>query len=213
MAYFDKDWRVSRRPGLKKRLGRWIKPTDPLRPEIETASRGLQSYVFLLQASSRRLGDRDAAIFAKVVRYIQERDGQRAAAYANELVELRKLEKLACSLQTAFEGIMERLRTATDLGDVVAILAPAEVILKSVAPGLRGVIPETEREISEVGELLGEVLTDAGSVGEIGVNFQAANEDAERILGDAEALVEQRMKERLPEVPSFKYSQEEGYGQ
>jgi division protein CdvB (Snf7/Vps24/ESCRT-III family) len=75
------------------------------------------------------------------------------------------------------------------------------------------VLPEAEREISEVGELLSGVLTDAGSVGEVGVNFQAANDDAERILREAEVIAEDRMKEKLPEVPRFKYGEEEGYSQ
>jgi len=85
--------------------------------------------------------------------------------------------------------------------------------LKNVRPGLQGVIPEAEREISEVGDLLSSVISDAGIVGESGVNFEAANEDAERILREAEGLAEERMKDKLPEVPRFKYTEEQGYGQ
>ncbi len=213
MAEFGRNWKDSDNPGLRSRVGGWFRSSEPLKPKIETASRGLQSYIALLDSSNRRLRDRDAAIFGKVVHYVQSRDAQHAAVYANELVELRKLEKLISSVQVAFEGILQRLRTATDLGDIVTILAPAEVILKSVRPGLQGVLPEAEREISEVGDLLSGVLTDAGTVGEVGVNFAAANEDAERILRDAETLAEERMKDKLPEVPRFKYAQEEGYGQ
>jgi len=213
MAEFGKKWKDSDGAGLRGRIGGWFRPSEPLRPKIETASRGLQSYIGLLDSNGAKLRERDAAIFAKVVRFVQSRDAQHAAVYANELVELRKLEKLLSSVQVAFEGILQRLRTATDLGDIVTILAPAEVILKNVRPGLQGVLPEAEHEISEVGDLLSGVLTEAGGVGEVGINFEAANEDAERILRDAEALAEERMKDKLPEVPRFKYAQEEGYGQ
>jgi division protein CdvB (Snf7/Vps24/ESCRT-III family) len=216
LAEFGRKWKTSDEPSLRERLGGWFKSSkssEPLKPRIETAGRGLLTYIALLESSSRKLRDRDAAIFAKVVRYVQSRDDQHAAVYANELVELRKLEKLISSVQVAFEGILQRLRTATDLGDVVTILAPAEVILKSVRPGLQGVLPEAEREITEVGELLSGILTDAGSVGEVGVNFQAANDDAERILREAEVVAEDRMKDKLPEVPRFRYGEEEGYSQ
>ncbi|HVP22355.1 MAG TPA: Snf7 family protein [Conexivisphaerales archaeon] len=213
MAEFGRKWKESDEPGIRNRVAGWFRPSEPLRPKIESAGRGLQSYIALLDSSSRKLRDRDSAIFAKVVRFVQERDAQHAAVYANELVELRRLEKLISSVQLAFEGILQRMRTATDLGDIVTILAPAEVILKSVRPGLQGVLPEAEREISEVGDLLSGVLTDAGTVGEVSVNFQAANEDAERILREAEVMAEEKMKERLPEVPSFRYAEEEGYGQ
>lgn len=213
LAEFSRKWKASEEPGLKDRLSGFFRSDGPLKPKIETASRGLQSYIALLDSTSSKLRDRDAVIFSKVVHYIQTRDGQHAAVYANELVELRKLERLISSVQVAFEGILQRLKTATDLGDVVTILAPAEVILKNVRPGLQGVIPEAEREISEVGDLLSSVISDAGIVGESGVNFEAANEDAERILREAEGLAEERMKDKLPEVPRFKYTEEQGYGQ
>ena len=213
MSEFGKKWREPDDEGFRSRLGGWLRSNEPLKPKVETASRGLQSYIALLDSSSRRLRERDAAIFSKVVHFVRSRDAQHAAVYANELVELRKLEKLVSSVQLAFEGILQRLRTATDLGDIVAILAPAEVILKNVRPGLQGVLPEAEREINEVGDLLSGVLTDAGTAGEMGVNFAAANEDAERILREAEALAEERMKDKLPEVPGFKYAQEEGLSQ
>jgi len=213
VAEFGRKWKNSDEPGFRERIGGWFRSSEPLKPKIETAGRGLQSYIALLDSSSRKLRERDAAIFGKVVHYVQDRDPQHAAVYANELVELRKLEKLISSVQLAFEGILQRLRTATDLGDIVTILAPAEVILKSVRPGLQGVLPEAEREISEVGELLSGVLTDAGNVGEVSVNFEAANEDAERILREAEVLAEEKMKDKLPEVPRFKYAEEEGFSQ
>jgi division protein CdvB (Snf7/Vps24/ESCRT-III family) len=34
------------------------------------------------------------------------------------------------------------------------------------------------------------------------LNFEAANEDAEKILAEASAVAEQRMKERFPELPT-----------
>jgi division protein CdvB (Snf7/Vps24/ESCRT-III family) len=213
MAEFGRKWKDPDDPGIWERISGRFKSSEPLKPKIETACRGLQSYIALLESSGRKLGERDASIFARVVRYVQDRDAQRAAVYANELVELRKLEKMIFSVQVAFEGILQRLRTATDLGDVVTILAPAEVILKGVRPGLQGVLPEAEREIAEVGDLLSGVLADSGNVGEPSINFQAANDDAERILGEAEALAEERMREKLPEVPRLRYPQEEEYGQ
>jgi division protein CdvB (Snf7/Vps24/ESCRT-III family) len=214
LAEFSKRWKTEDEgSGLRDRLTGWFRPTEPLKPKIETATRGLQSYIALLESSSRRLRERDGAIFSKVVHYLETRDSQHAAVYANELVELRKIEKLIASVQIAFEGIQQRLRTATDMGDIVTILAPATVILKSVKPGLSGVVPEAEREISEVGELLSGVLTDAGTVGEVGVDFRAANDDAERILQEAEVVAEDRMKEKLPEVPRFRLGEEQGYAQ
>ena len=43
---------------------------------------------------------------------------------------------------------------------------------------------------------------DAGTVGGYNLNFEAANEDAEKVLAEAAAVAEQRMKEKFPEIPS-----------
>ena len=40
------------------------------------------------------------------------------------------------------------------------------------------------------------------TVGGYNLNFEAANEDAEKVLAEAAAVAEQRMKEKFPEIPS-----------
>jgi division protein CdvB (Snf7/Vps24/ESCRT-III family) len=74
-------------------------------------------------------------------------------------------------------------------------------VIRNVKQGLVGVLPEAESEIGEISGLLSSILVDAGTVGGYSLNFEAANEDAERILAEASAVAEQRMKEKFPEVP------------
>jgi division protein CdvB (Snf7/Vps24/ESCRT-III family) len=53
---------------------------------------------------------------------------------------------------------------------------------------------------------------DAGTTGGISLNFDAANEDAERVLAEASAVAEQRMKEDFPEIPAAVIAQEDREG-
>ena len=39
-------------------------------------------------------------------------------------------------------------------------------------------------------------------VSDVHANFEADNEDAERILAEASAVAEQRMREKFPEIPT-----------
>jgi division protein CdvB (Snf7/Vps24/ESCRT-III family) len=64
------------------------------------------------------------------------------------------------------------------------------------------VLPEAEGEIGEISGLLSSILVDAGTVGGYSLNFEAANEDAEKVLAEAAAVAESRMKEKFPEIPS-----------
>jgi len=75
-------------------------------------------------------------------------------------------------------------------------------VIRNVKQGLVGVLPEAESEIGEISGLLSSILVDAGTVGGYSLNFEAANEDAEKILAEASAVAETRMKEKFPEIPS-----------
>ncbi|MBI3841017.1 MAG: hypothetical protein HY297_03565 [Thaumarchaeota archaeon] len=83
-------------------------------------------------------------------------------------------------------------------------------VIRTVKQGLVGVLPEAESEIGEISGLLSSILVDAGTVGGYSLNFEAANEDAERILSEASAVAEQRMKEKFPEIPTSLPSAESG---
>jgi division protein CdvB (Snf7/Vps24/ESCRT-III family) len=109
---------------------------------------------------------------------------------------------MVTSAKLAMEQIVLRLNTITELGDIVVTLTPAMSVIRSVKQGLVGVLPEAESEIGEISGLLSSILVDAGSVGGYSLNFEAANEDAEKILAEASAVAETRMKGQFPEIPS-----------
>ena len=101
----------------------------------------------------------------------------------------------------ALEQVVLRLNTVQDLGDIVVTLAPAMSVVKSVKTGLGSVLPQAEQEFGEMSNLLSGLLVDAGQVGNSTVNFETANEDAEKIVAEASAVAEERIKKTLPELP------------
>jgi division protein CdvB (Snf7/Vps24/ESCRT-III family) len=46
------------------------------------------------------------------------------------------------------------------------------------------------------------MIVEAGQSTGLTINFETANEDAQKILIDAAAVAEQKVKERLPELPA-----------
>ncbi len=187
-----------------------MKNPGPMKPRLDLAVRQIQVQVAKLDSASVKLRERDNSIFNKVVTSLQKHDAQHASVYANELAEVRKMNKMVTQAKLALEQIVLRLSTITELGDIVVTLAPAMAVMRNVKQGLGGVMPEAESEIGEISGLLSSVLVDVGTVGGYSMNFEAANEDAERILSEASALAEQRMKEKFPELPSTLPSAEAG---
>ena len=164
--------------------------------------RQIQVQVAKLDGTCAKLRERDASIFNKIVSSIQKHDSQHASVYENELSEIRKMSRMVTQAKLALEQITLRFNTVNELGDIVVTLTPAMSVIRSVRQGLVSVLPEAEGEIGEISGLLSSILVDAGTVGGYSLNFEAANEDAEKVLAEAAAVAESRMKEKFPEIPS-----------
>jgi division protein CdvB (Snf7/Vps24/ESCRT-III family) len=210
MSTFAGKWEKQNNQSFGNKVKDSVRNPGPLKPRLDLAIRQIQVQVAKLDSTSTKLRERDNSIFGKVVASLQKHDTQHASVFANELAEIRKMNKMVTQAKLALEQIVLRLNTITELGDIVVTLTPAMAVIRNVKQGLVGVLPEAESEIGEISGLLSSILVDAGTVGGYSLNFEAANEDAERILAEASAVAETRMKEKFPEIPTTLPSAEAG---
>jgi len=200
---FSSNWeRKDKGPGLLDRLRGSVQTPTPLKSQIDLANRQIRLLISQLDSAVNRIRQRDSTIFKSVVSSLAKHDMQHAAVYANELAEVRKMGKMVTQAQLAMEQISLRLGTITDLGEIASTLAPAVSVIKNMKEGLQMALPEADKEISEISGLLSSVLVDASTTGGISLNFDAANEDAQKVLEEASIVAEQRMKESFPEIPA-----------
>ena len=54
-------------------------------------------------------------------------------------------------------------------------------------------MPKGASEVTEVGEILNDLMSNMSGFGDMKMSFEPANEDAENILAEASALAEQRV--------------------
>jgi len=177
-------------------------PPGPLKPHIENAINLINAQNQRLDFANARLSEKDRTIFAKVVDSYTKHDRQRALMYANELAEVRKLEKRVLQIKLALETISLRLTTVKDYGDFLNTVTPALSIIKGIQSSVLKVVPEAERGFASLGESLSSIVTEAGASSGLNVSFETANEDAAKILTDAAAVAEQKIKEKFPELPA-----------
>lgn len=200
MGDFAKNWHSDSKPALSRVKNR-VSSNDPLKPKIIEAERLIKVQMSHIDQALARIANRDAAIFQKVVLSLQKKDIQHAALYANELSEVRKLGKLVAQARLAFEQVVLRLNTIQDLGDAVTVISPVMSVVRSVGSDLTNIMPSAQGEIGEINNILSDILVNAGSFsGERQINTDTSSEEAERILGEASALAEERMSELFPEV-------------
>jgi division protein CdvB (Snf7/Vps24/ESCRT-III family) len=200
---FESKWqRKEQGPGFLDRIKGSMRPSTPLKPQIEQANRQIHVLISQLDNAVNRIRQRDATIFKGVVSALAKHDTQHAAVYANELTEVRKMGKMVTQAQLALEQISLRLGTITDLGEIATTLAPAVSVIRNMKDDLRMAIPEADREIGEISGLLSTVLIDASATGGLSLNFDTANEDAQKVMEEAAVVAEQRMQESFPEIPA-----------
>ena len=179
-----------------------VRPPGPLKPRLNFAIKRIELQIQRLEKATDRFSERDKSLFARTVKAYSKRDMARANVFASELAEIRKIERMIVHARLALQQIVLRLRTVSELGDVVSTLAPAVGVLRSVRKGMTGVLPEAEREFGQIGNLLSGIIVDAGQSTGLSINFEAANEDAQKILKEAATVAEQKVKEKLPELPT-----------
>ena len=201
MSQFSGNWDQKKGPGLGEKLRVRVNQSEPLKPRLDQANRQIQAVVGRLDATLAKIRDKDTTLFNKMVSSVQKHDSARASIYANELAELRKMNRMVTQSRLALEQIMLRLNTITDMGDIVTTLAPATSIVGSLRQSLTGMMPEAENGMSEISSMLSGILVDAGSVSGSSLNFEVANEEAERVLSEAAAVAESRMEGAFPEIP------------
>ena len=200
---FAKRWedRRTERP-LTDRIKGAVKPPGPLKPRLDMAVRRIDMQIQKLNQANERFSKRDKSIFARIVDAYTKHDMTRANVFANELAEIRKMEKMLMHAGLALEQITLRLRTVSELGDVVSTLGPAVNVLRAVKAGMANIFPEAERELGQIGDILSGVIMEAGQNSGLSVNFETANEDAQKILTEAATVAEQKIKDRFPELPA-----------
>jgi division protein CdvB (Snf7/Vps24/ESCRT-III family) len=143
---FGKKWESRREEQpFTTRIKEAVRPPGPLKPRLDFAVRRIELQVQKLDQASERFSQRDKAIFARIVDAYTKHDTARANVFANELAEIRKMEKLIMNARLALEQIVLRLRTVSELGDVVSTLGPAVGVLRSVRAGLASVFPKQKQ--------------------------------------------------------------------
>ncbi|MGI0059513.1 MAG: Snf7 family protein, partial [Nitrosotalea sp.] len=121
---------------------------------------------------------------------------------SKELAEVRKVTKLLGNARIALEQIELRLSTFHDLGDTVVTIMPTIGLMKNLKSSLIKFMPEADRELSGMTEMLGGLMTDTFHSGDFGIDSSASSEESDKILQEASAVAEAAINDKLPSTPA-----------
>jgi len=177
-------------------------PAPPLRERVSTALYKLKVQNTKLERAGDNMQTRDKELFDRCVKATVAKDNPRAAMYANEIAEIRKVARIIIRSQLALEQVALRLETVEELGDMMVTIMPVTSVVRALKNDLAGIIPEVASELSGINEILDSVVIEAGEVTGSSIDMKASSEEAQRVLNEANAVAEQRMKEQFPALPA-----------
>ena len=192
----------SKRGGFADKIKDSLAPKKDVKIKLDNATRILDRQNKKLDIAIRSLKEKDRRYFTRVVEAVKNHDRTRATIYANELVEIRKALRVLNSAKYAIESVMVRLSTVEDLGDAVAEILPIMQVLKNVRGNLSLILPNAEDGLNQVSNLLQDIMWDATTTGAETMDVTVANEEALKILQEAEKKAKEEMEKELPGIPT-----------
>jgi division protein CdvB (Snf7/Vps24/ESCRT-III family) len=179
------------------------KPGGPLKPRLDAVRKKIQVQIDRLEElhSIHRLKDNE--ILGKLMVSINENNTQHSTLLSSELARSRRLSRVLLLSSVALEKLISKLSSASDFGNLVIVLSPAMAVVKNLRSLITPYVLEMEGELGVISELLSGILVDAGQVGGFIINFETANEEAVRLIGEASQVVDQKIKEEFSKVPEL----------
>ena len=202
MSNAIKTWEKKDSRSTFSRIADSVKKSPPLREKISYTIYRLKVQQGRLDQAYQRMQNHYNELFRKCTNAVLAKDSARASIYANECAEIRKMCQTILRSQFAIEQVVLRLETVEEFGDVVVEMSPVAGVISSIRSHLAGVVPEVSYKLGEIGDTLNDLVMEAGGASSVSPwNISASGEEAEKILGDANLIAEQKMKEKFPTLP------------
>ena len=159
------------------------------------------------QLSRLKMLDKKFAAMDKDFRYqialnIKAGNNSRAKALANELSNIRRVQRTTQNVRLALEVVVIRFSTINEFAMVMETINPTIELVKDIQKEISNVVPSANGVISEVSSITSDVIINSNV--KIDMNKVSAPIDSEAvsILNEVEGILEDEAKVRLPEIPA-----------
>jgi division protein CdvB (Snf7/Vps24/ESCRT-III family) len=198
---FASEWTRERKTPISRIIVDRMHPV-PLKERITQTIYKLNMVDRRLDDSRIRIEQKYKSLFQKCVQSQERKDQASAIMYANECSQVKKMAENLISAKHAIEQVVLRLETVTDFGDVAAVVLPASSVVRAIRGRLAGLVPEVSMQLASINETLDSIVLEAGEATGSSWSSVAAGEEAERILAEATAIADQKLREGFPTLPS-----------
>ena len=200
---FTKKWERDQSEPVSERIKEQVKPQAPLRQKLEDARRKLDDEIRTLDRHYDKMQQKDDTINRQLVKAFEDHDTEHAKLLAGELAELRKVKKQTQYGKYALEKASSRIDMAKNVGDIAYALHDVNHVVKSVKGTLDEFLPAASGTMGELSNMMNDTMISfSNMMGDTSI-LSANNEDANKILSEAAAVAESRVKDKLPNPENY----------
>lgn len=159
------------------------------------------------QLSRLKMLDKKFAAMDKDFRYqialnIKAGNNSRAKALANELSNIRRVQRTTQNVGLALEVVVIRFSTINEFAMVMETINPTIELVKDIQKEISNVVPSANGVISEVSSITSDVLINSNVKIDMNKVSPPIDSEAVSILNEVEGILEDEAKVRLPEIPA-----------
>jgi division protein CdvB (Snf7/Vps24/ESCRT-III family) len=170
---------------------------------IAVALRDIEVQRKELDALKARLGERRQKLFETFVRASQEKNSSKAAVYAAEHAEVRKVCHVVEASELALTQVSLRLQSITEIGDAMVHMDTAFRSLKQINKQMQGVIPALDAASTDINSTLAETMARMGQISP-NINIDIKTESSEDLVEQATKYAEEqsvRLRDSINMMP------------
>ena len=170
--------------------------------DIAGATNVVNSQLSRLRMLDKKFAAMDKDFRHQIVLNIKAGNNSRAKALANELSNVRRVQRTTQNVSLALEVVVIRFSTINEFAVVMETINPTVELIKDIQRDISNVVPSANGIVSEVSSITSDVLVNSNLKLDIGKVPTSMDSEAISILNEVEGLLEDEAKVRLPEIPS-----------
>ena len=170
--------------------------------DIAGATNVVNSQLSRLRMLDKKFAAMDKDFRHQIALNIKAGNNSRAKALANELSNVRRVQRTTQNVSLALEVVVIRFSTINEFAVVMETINPTVELIKDIQRDISNVVPSANGIVSEVSSITSDVLVNSNLKLDIGKVPPSIDSEAISILNEVEGLLEDEAKIRLPEIPA-----------
>jgi division protein CdvB (Snf7/Vps24/ESCRT-III family) len=175
--------------------------------DIVNASIVVNNQLTKLKMLDKKFTAMDKNLRYQIAANMKSGNNERAKAIANELANIRHVQKTTQNTSLALEVLVIRFSTINEFTAILETINPTIETIKGIQKDISTAVPNANEVLSEMTTMTSDLLINSNIKSEPNTVMLSDTVDKEAIsvLNEVEGLLEDEAKAKLPEVPTTIY--------